>query len=203
MANQNNNGYTPVTTGVRFFTEATENGNRPSIWVKNLRIPVSSIKKGTESTTQSGIQVFRVNAPFVNCREKFTQATGVEPYTTGDTSWIQLTFWRDQVKWFKDWALQEGMPAQVEITVFGTWSVNEFTGQDGTPRKSIQVSVSDFGKITRRRNGDGGNGGNNQQPAPAPQQQAAKPQQQAQQQVPTGVMDDFAFMSEDDGELPF
>ena len=30
MANQNNDGYTPVTTSVRFFTEATENGNRPS-----------------------------------------------------------------------------------------------------------------------------------------------------------------------------
>lgn len=200
--NRNSSGYQPIPTGLRFSTELGPNGElHPTIWVKTLRIPRSSIEKGNEATTQNGKTVLRVNAPFVNVRERFIKTTGAEPYTTGDTSWIQVSFWGDQAKWFKEWALGEGMPAQIELSFIGNWRVNEFPGRDGSTKKTIQINVINFAKITKRTEGGGHSAHQEGNSVPA-----SKPISQdhaTSEKVSSDVMDDFSILTKDDVDLPF
>ena len=204
----NNNGNNRTMNTALFFQGGTDPEGRviQLVFCSNLRIPKSMVANATISETSNGHRVMRFNAPFNNVKEKFLQATGVEPFEKDGTSWIQLNFWDQQIDWFRQWALKDGMPATIEIAPLCRWNVSSYKGNDGSDRTSIGLTVLAYGRITRRIGQQQDQQGEQQNQAQNQNQQRTQPPQQnsqhAPQQVPAGIMDDFQF-TDDDGELPF
>ena len=87
---------------------------------------------------------------------------------------------------------QQGPPKSVHIAVFGSLSMNAYTGNNGVEYKSPKISVSDFWLLGRKQDNAQGaapavqqqNSGQQQYAPPAAQQYAPPAPQQTQQYAP-------------------
>lgn len=111
--------------------------------------------------------------------------------------------------------LQQEPPKSVHIAVFGSLSLNAYTGNNGVEYKSPQISVGDFWLLGRKQDSAQGaapavqhqNSGQQQYAPPAAQQYAppatTAPQQQAQVAPPTYQAPGFTDLNASDVyELP-
>ena len=113
--------------------------------------------------TQSGQMTVRFS---IASNRKWTDRNG-QPQEK--TTWFRVTAWNKQAETM-DKMVQDGYLSKgKQIFVTGRIELNEFTGNDGQQRSSIEISLDDFQLLGSRQDGGGvGNvgGGGRQQQAP-------------------------------------
>ena len=132
-------------------------------------------------TTPSGVEVATVNIAVDRDRK---DANGER-----QTDWVTVVAWRNTAKFLSSY-FQKGRMAIVE----GRLQIRNYTDRDGNKRTAAEVVADNIYFGDSRRDGEGG-GFNYSAPAPA--------YSAPNYGTPAPAADQFAELSEDDGELPF
>ena len=104
------------------------------------------------------------------------------------TDWISCTAWKGTAEFVSRY-FRKGRMAVVE----GRLQIRDWTGRDGGKRRSAEVVADNIYFGDSKRDGDSGGSGFARPAAPAPVDYG----------IPSGSDDQFAELTDDDGDLPF
>lgn len=115
-----------------------------------------------------------------------------------ETDFINVVAWRQTAEFVSRY-FAKGRMAVVE----GRLQIRPYTDRDGNKRTAAEVVAENFYFADSRRDGDGGSYAPSAYSAPAPRASGYDAPHSMGYDAPTGDEDQFAELSDDDGDLPF
>lgn len=115
-----------------------------------------------------------------------------------ETDFINVVAWRQTAEFVSRY-FAKGRMAVVE----GRLQIRPYTDRDGNKRTAAEVVAENFYFADSRRDGDGGSYAPSAYSAPAPRASGYDAPHSMGYDAPMGDEDQFAELSDDDGDLPF